>query len=234
MIGRCWGCYLGLLDYPVAYALQKRLVQERIADAIPDTLLLLRHPAVYTVGRRGKKEHFLVPAEVLERESVKVYPADRGGAVTYHGPGQLVGYPILDVKQHGGDLHQLLHRYEEVLIMSLAEYGIAAGREASYPGVWVGYNKIGAVGIGVRRWISYHGWSLNLRAEPEGFARIVPCGIRDKGVTALASLLGREIPVEEFLTVVERHFGAVFELQMEHIKRIDLETQIIEAGKGVG
>jgi len=215
MSRRCQVLYLGLYDYIKAYTLQKRLVKERAAGKIPDTLLLLSHPPVYTIGRSGSREHILAPDDVLEREGAKVYEVDRGGGITYHGPGQLVGYPILNLRQHGSDLHQLLRMYEEVFIRVLLEYGVEAGRLDRYPGVWVDQDKICAVGIGVSNWVSYHGWAFNINPDMRYFSFITPCGIRDKGVTSLAGLLGRAVPEFEIAAKVGRYFGDVFNLQIE-------------------
>ncbi|MDF9407972.1 lipoyl(octanoyl) transferase LipB [Pelotomaculum isophthalicicum JI] len=211
----CRVLYLGLCDYLKAYNLQKRLVKERVTGKIPDTLLLLSHPPVYTIGRSGSRKHILAPDYVLEREGIKVYEVDRGGDITYHGPGQLVGYPILNLRQHGSDLHKLLRMYEEVFIRVLAEYGVEAGRLDRYPGVWAGQDKICAVGIGVSNWVSYHGWAFNINPDMKYFSFITPCGIRDKGVTSLTRLLGRDVPEFEIMATVGGHFGDVFNLQIE-------------------
>lgn len=216
MIRRCRVLYVaGPFDYVQAYILQKKLVHRRIAGEIPDTLLLLSHPPVYTIGRQGGREHILASEEILERAGIKVYETDRGGAVTYHGPGQLVGYPILHLKQHGSDLHKLLYMYEEVFIRLLAEYGVQAGRLDGYPGVWTEQGKICSLGVGVSKWVSYHGWAFNINPRLEHFSLIIPCGIRDKGVTSLTALLGRDVPEREIASAAARHFGAVFELEIE-------------------
>lgn len=201
-------------DYVQAYILQKKLVHRRIAGEIPDTLLLLSHPPVYTIGRQGAREHILAPEELLERAGIKVYETDRGGAVTYHGPGQLVGYPILHLKQHGCDLHKLLYMYEEVFIRLLTEYGVQAGRLNGYPGVWTEQGKICSLGVGVSKWVSYHGWAFNINPSLEHFSLIIPCGIRDKGVTSLAVLLDRDVPEREIAVTAAKHFGAVFKMEI--------------------
>jgi lipoate-protein ligase B len=190
------------------------LVKERIAGTIPDTLLLLTHPPVYTIGRAGTRKHILVSDAVLEREGLAVHEVDRGGDITYHGPGQLVGYPILDLQQHGKDLHKLSDQYEEVIIRVLGEYGIKAGRIPECPGVWVGQEKICALGIGVTKWVSYHGWALNINPDMTHFGYITPCGIIGKGVTSLKNLLGRDVTMEEIVPRVVKSFGEVFNLEM--------------------
>lgn len=211
-------CYLNLghCTYHEAYALQKRLLKERGEGTIPDTLLLLTHAPVYTIGRTGTRKHILVSDAVLKSEGLAVCEIDRGGDITYHGPGQLVGYPILDLRQHGKDLHKLHHQYEEVLIRVLGEYGVEAGRLPKYPGVWVGNDKIGALGIGVSNWISYHGWSLNIDPDMAHFSYITPCGIPRKGITSLRNILGKDIPLlmADIVKQVVRSFGEVFNLEM--------------------
>lgn len=215
MARQCRVVYLGLYDYEKAYTLQKKLVKERIAGNISDTLLMLSHPPVYTIGRSGTRRDILVTDEVLARAGIKVYEIDRGGGITFHGPGQLVGYPVLDLRQHGSDLHKLISMYEEVIIRVLAEYGVKAGRLAGYPGVWADGEKICAIGIGVSKWVSYHGWALNLNPDLTHFSRIIPCGIRDKGVTSLTRLAGRDVPVFDIIAAIVKHFGEVFHLQMD-------------------
>ena len=156
---------------------------------IPDTLLLLEHPPTITLGRRTQREDLLTPPERLRAEGIAVVEADRGGEITYHAPGQLVGYPILDLKEHGQDLHRYLRDLEETLIGALAAFGIAGERMPGLTGVWVGDDKIAAMGIKVSRWVSMHGFALNVTADLSPMRRdFVPCGVRDKGVTSLAEL----------------------------------------------
>lgn len=212
MPSQCQVYYLGEYDYGKAYNLQMRLVRKRIAGSIPDTLLLLNHPPVYTVGRGGTNKHILVPEEVLLREGIAVYNTDRGGDVTYHGPGQLVGYPILDLRQHGKDLHRLIENYEEVIIRTLYSFGIPAERIEKYPGVWVEREKICAIGIGVSNWISYHGFAFNLNPNMEHFSFILPCGIREYGVTSLRRVLGHPVQEQEVIEAVVNRFCEVFDV----------------------
>jgi len=191
-----------------------RLVKERGEGTIPDTLLLLTHPPLYTIGRAGSRDHILVSDEVLESEGLTVYETDRGGDITYHGPGQLVAYPILDLRQHGKDLHKLQNQYEEVIIRVLSEYSVEAGRIPEYPGVWIGLEKISALGIGVSNWVSYHGWSFNIDPDMTHFSYITPCGIKGKGITSLKNILRRDISMEEVVERVVVRFGEVFNLEM--------------------
>lgn len=212
---------LGQCDYQEAYQLQKQLLCRRIGKRIPDTLILLQHPPVITVGRKGARRNILVDNEVLCREGIPVYNTDRGGDITYHGPGQIVGYPILDLNRHGRDVHKVIYMFEEVIIRLLAGCGIEGTRLPDYPGVWVGSEKICAIGIGISNWVTYHGFALNVNTNLAHFSFITPCGIPDRGVTSMARLLGR--PVDE-LDVAEdlvKIFGMVFNLQM---KRDTLET----------
>ena len=214
MTVQCRYLYLGHCTYSEAYDMQMRLVKERGEGTIPDTLLLLTHPPLYTIGRAGTRDHILVSDEVLESEGLTVYETDRGGDITYHGPGQLVAYPILDLRQHGKDLHKLQNQYEEVIIRVLSEYSVEAGRIPEYPGVWIGLEKISALGIWVSNWVSYHGWSFNIDPDMTHFSYITPCGIKGKGITSLKNILRRDISMEEVVGRVVVRFGEVFNLEM--------------------
>jgi lipoyl(octanoyl) transferase len=200
----------GVVPYAEAVALQERLHQDRLEGRIPDTLLLLEHPPVITLGRRAHEEHLLLDREALARRGVEVHEAARGGDVTYHGPGQLVGYPIIDLMRRGKDVHRYLRDVEEALIRALAHWGLNGERVPELTGVWVGNDKVAAIGIGVRRWVTWHGFALNVTTELDAFRMIVPCGIRDRGVTSLARLLGREVPEREVVQTVVRAFCEVF------------------------
>ena len=202
---------LGLTDYAEALRLQEEKVAARKAGAIPDTLLLLEHLHVYTLGRNGKREHLLVPAERLPASLVET---DRGGDVTYHGPGQLVGYPILDLTRHRRDLGWYMRSLEEVFVRVAADFGIRAGRLSGAPGVWVGNGKLVAMGVHVSRWVTSHGFAFNVNTDLSYFRAIVPCGLRDKGVTSLERLLGRRAEMDVAVERVIEHFGKVFGLEM--------------------
>jgi lipoyl(octanoyl) transferase len=206
---RAW---LGLVSYDDALALQKRLVAERQAEAAPDTLVLLEHPVTYTIGRGGGEQHLLVPEDGIRREGGTVFRVDRGGDITYHGPGQLVGYPILDLNQHYRDVHRYLRDLEDVVIQLLADYRIQAGRIAGLSGVWVGQDKVAALGVHVSRWVTSHGFALNVNTDLNDFQRIVPCGIRDHGVTSIERLLGRKVPMDEVAERTARRFAEIFNL----------------------
>jgi len=214
MPGICQVSYLGEYDYLSAYALQKSLIKELAAGVDYDALLLLTHPPIYTIGRKGSKEQILAPEEILRHEGIEVFETDRGGAITYHGPGQLVAYPVLNLKKHGQDIHKLLHRYEEVVIRLLTSYNLKATRIPQYPGVWVGKEKICALGIAISRWITYHGLALNVNPDLKHFSYINPCGIAGLGVTSLYKTLGYDISLEEVAKKFTGCFGEVFDLLM--------------------
>ena len=181
---------LGLVDYASALELQRERVAQRKAGAIPDTLLLLEHPHVYTLGRNARPENMLVSAELLASRGAQVFHTDRGGDVTYHGPGQLVGYPILDLTQHRRDISWYMRSLEEVFIRTAHDFGIEAGRSPGAAGVWVGNDKLVAMGVHLSRWVTSHGFALNVNTDLRYFEWIVPCGLHGKGVTSLAKLLG--------------------------------------------
>jgi lipoyl(octanoyl) transferase len=202
---------LGTVAYADALALQAELVRERRAGAVPDTLLLLEHPHVITLGTGTHAENVLVSPEERERLGIQLFPAGRGGDVTYHGPGQLVGYPILDLKPDRCDLHRYLRDLEEVLIRVLADLGLRAGRREGMTGAWVGERKLAAIGVRVSSgWITSHGFALNVATDLRYFGAIVPCGIRDYAVGSLAGELGRPVPMTEVEESVVRRFGEIF------------------------
>lgn len=210
---------LARCPYPEAYRIQQDMVKQRLAGAIPDTLILVEHPHVFTIGRGGSREHLLVSQEVLDREGITVHEIDRGGDITYHGPGQIVGYPIINLKEHTPDVHLAVRFYEEALIRVLHDYGLAAGREPGYPGVWVNGAKVAAIGIGIRRWVTYHGFAFNIHPDLRFFQMIVPCGITGRPVTSMTALLRRPVDPEEVKPLVVKHLAAVFGLQPQQIQR---------------
>jgi lipoyl(octanoyl) transferase len=205
---------LGRTPYAAGLALQERLVAERQAGLIPDTLLLLEHDPVITLGRNARVENLLLPADALRARGLEVFEAGRGGDVTYHGPGQVVGYPILDLSPDRRDVHRYVRDLEEVLIRTCSDYGLAAGRVAGRTGCWVGEAKIGAIGVRIARWVTSHGFAFNVAGDLAPFSLIVPCGIRDRGVASLSLLLGREVPRPEVEEALARHMGAVFEREL--------------------
>ena len=215
--------WLGRREYREVWSLQRERAAQRLAGEIPDTLLLLEHPPTLTLGRAADRGHIVAAAERLEREGVAVVESDRGGDVTYHGPGQLVGYPIFNLREapHQPDLHRYVRNIEETMIRTVAEFGIEAGRFSGYPGVWTGLDtphptKIAALGIRLSRWITHHGFALNVQTDLSHFDLIVPCGIHDYGVTSLSRILNRTVPMAEVLPVVIQAFTEVFALTVEN------------------
>lgn len=207
-------------DYHQTYRLQQHLVQKRIDEQLEDTLILVEHPPVITIGRGGSLENLLLSNDQLKKEGIEVLEMDRGGDITYHGPGQLVGYPILDLKNHQQDLHWVLRSYEQIFIELLSIYGLQGERLKGFSGVWVFKEKIMAVGIGVKRWVTFHGFSFNLDPTLAHFQYIIPCGIKDKGVTSLRRLLGDITPnQEEVIETLVEIFLKVF--SFNRLKRID-------------
>jgi len=183
---------LGLVPYAEALELQRALVDDRKAGRIPDTLLLLQHPHVLTIGvKKDGRSHILATPDRLSSLGVEVFETGRGGDVTYHGPGQLVGYPIVDLTPDRRDVHRYVRDLEEVMIRVCADYGIEAGRITGLSGTWIGAGKIGAIGVRISRWITSHGFAFNVTTDVDYFKLIVPCGIADRGVTSLAAQLGR-------------------------------------------
>jgi len=208
--------HAGRMDYLAAWEWQRELVRQRSAGAIGDTLLLIEHPHTYTLGRSTKAGHLLITPEQLAEQGIALVETDRGGDITYHGPGQVVGYPILKLSQHGGDLLRYLRLLEEMLIMALASFGVAAGRIAGLTGVWVGDAKIAAIGVKLSAsGITQHGFALNVATDLRYFQQIIPCGIADKGVTSLERLLGITMPRAAVEQRVVAAFGEVFGVDME-------------------
>ena len=193
---------LGLVEYADGLEMQRRLVAQRHAGQVPDTLLLLEHPRVITLGRGAKPGNVLWPRERLDAEGFEVFETDRGGDVTYHGPGQLVGYPILDLKPDRKDVRKYVASVEELMIRVAADYGVKAERVAGRVGIWNAAGKLGAIGVHIARWITSHGFAFNVGTRLDDFAAIVPCGIEGAGVVSLESLLGKAPPQRE----VEDHF----------------------------
>ena len=204
------------MPYGDALALQRALVEDRRADRIPDTLLLVEHPHVLTLGVRGDggRSHILATADALASRGVEVHETGRGGDITYHGPGQLVGYPNIDLKPDRCDVHRYVRDLEDVLIRTASDYGIAAGRVDGLTGVWVGHEKLAAIGVRIARWITSHGFAINVSTDLEYFNLIVPCGIADRGVTSLARLTSREIDLVEVGDRIAEQFAKVFDFNL--------------------
>ncbi len=205
---KCEVSELGRVDYGEALAIQRRLVSARKESAVPDQLLLLEHPHVITLGRNGQMRNLLASQEVLERAGIGFYPIDRGGDVTYHGPGQLVGYPILDLREWKRDVGAYVRALEQAGIYTLAGFGISAGRIPKLTGVWVGERKIAAIGVHISRWVTSHGFALNVSTDLKYFQYIVPCGLT-RPVTSMHQL-GARAALAEVARVFSASFGRVF------------------------
>jgi lipoyl(octanoyl) transferase len=202
----------GRLGYGEALELQRTLVEQRKQGLIPDQLLMVEHPHVITLGRNGKMHNVLASEEVLRRAGVSFFPTDRGGDVTYHGPGQLVGYPVFDLREWKRDVVGYVRAMEQALIDTLADYGIEGGREEGLTGVWVAGSKIAAIGVHISRWVTSHGFALNVTTDLRYFQYIVPCGLA-KPVTSMAEC-GAEPERAELIASVARHFAGVFDVEM--------------------
>jgi lipoyl(octanoyl) transferase len=204
---------LGTVEYGEALALQRALVEERKAGRIPDTLLLLQHPPVITLGVKGDggRANIMATDDRLATLGIAVHETGRGGDVTYHGPGQVVGYPILDLKPDRCDVHRYVRDIEEVMIRACADYGVSASRIAGLTGTWVGAEKIGAIGIRISKWVTSHGFAFNVSTDLDHFRLIVPCGISDRGVTSLEKASGQRVPIAAAEDALVRHLASVFE-----------------------
>ncbi|TRZ47951.1 lipoyl(octanoyl) transferase LipB [bacterium] len=202
---------LGRTDYTEALGIQEKILKLRQADLIQDTLVLLEHPSVITIGRRGNPANILAPDELLSKEGICIHKVNRGGDVTYHGPGQIVGYPILDLNKRGINITTYVRDIEETLIQLLSEeYEITADRDPKHPGVWVGREKIAAVGFFVDHWVTTHGFAFNVNTNLNHFLWINPCGVKGRGVTSLQKILGYHLDLQEITLQVIAYFCKVF------------------------
>jgi len=227
-VKECWAVELGLVRYAAAWDLQRRLVAARKADAMPDVLLLCEHPHVITLGRNGKREHLRASESLLRQMNVEFHHTDRGGDITYHGPGQLVGYPVLNLAVLRRDVVWYVRQLEEAIIRATAEFGVAAVRKPGMTGVWVnatdaGEEKLAAIGVHLSRWVTSHGFACNVATDLRFFELIIPCGIRDRRPTSLERLLGRAVGVAEMVPPIVQRFGEVFGLEMRLTTREELE-----------
>ena len=242
----CLTVNLGLVGYAEAYALQKRIVAARKAEAIADVLLLCEHPHVITQGRNGKREHLLAGERVLRQKGVEFYETSRGGDITYHGPGQIVGYPILNLGAIRRDVVWYVRMLEEVMIRTSAEYGVAAERETGRTGIWaspsrgpettspierntIEAEKLGAIGVHISRWVTSHGFAYNVSTDLRYFDLIVPCGIAGRKATSLEKLLGRAVDPRQASDHLARHFGEVFGFAMKSVTERELLETLRQA-----
>ncbi len=217
---------LGLIDYQKALVIQEKLLFSRKQGTIPDVLLLLQHPSVFTIGRSGIVENIIVPEKRLINENIPVFQSSRGGDITYHGPGQLVGYPILNLKENGLTVHQYVWNLEEITIRALADFGIDGQRSEGRRGVWVGEQKICSLGLRVSGQVSMHGFALNVSNDLKYFRYIIPCGLIGVSITSVSKLLERPIELRVVQRSLLKHFSDVFKFNLEYGERLDecLET----------
>jgi len=208
-------CRLGTVEYADAHRLQKELQAKRISGEIGDTVLLLEHPPVLTMGRSAKEQHVLAAPEVLAARGISVHEVGRGGDVTYHGPGQLVAYPIIDLKPDRRDVRKYMWSLEETMIRTCADFGLSATRVEGLNGAWVGDRKVGAVGVRISRWVTMHGLALNANSDLTHFDLIVPCGIQDKKVTSLSAEIGRTVFATDVIDPLARHFAELYDTDVE-------------------
>jgi lipoyl(octanoyl) transferase len=241
---------LGMIGYAEAYALQKRIVAARKVDAIEDVVLFCEHPHVITQGRNGKREHLLVSEHVLRQKGVEFHETSRGGDITYHGPGQIVGYPILNLGAIRRDVVWYVRMLEEAMIRATAEYGIKAVREPGKTGIWVdaaqsssalatrhsplaSSEKLGAIGVHISRWVTSHGFAYNVSTDLQFFDLIVPCGIPERKATSLEKLLGRTVEKSQVTSRIAKHLAELFALEMKEASKKDLLQKLEQAEHSV-
>jgi lipoyl(octanoyl) transferase len=210
--------YLGVIPYAQANEMQRTLVEERRAGRVPDLLLLLQHPHVITLGvKLAAREHLIATPQLLASRQVEVHESGRGGDITYHGPGQVVGYPILDLRPDRCDVHRYVRDLEEVMIRAAGDFGLPGQRIAGLSGAWVGADKLGAIGVRISRWITSHGFAFNVTTDLDFFNLIVPCGIASGGVTSLSRATGRDVSLADAETSLVRHFADVFDREVVEV-----------------
>ena len=217
---------IGRSRYADAWDLQRKLFDARLEGRTGDLLLYTEHHHVYTIGKGGDENHLLATESELEEGGVDVFQIDRGGDITYHGPGQVVGYPIIDLQDYKTDLHWYLRSLEEVIILAIRDFGLEGNREEGMTGVWVGGEKIAAIGVKVSRWITMHGFALNVNTDLSKFGRIIPCGIFHKGVTSMERLLGKSVQLNLVHESLDRAFGKVFDRSVMREKESMLKRHI--------
>jgi lipoate-protein ligase B len=213
---------LGLMDYEKAWNLQHQLWAKRVEAELPDLLLILEHPHVITLGRRGNRTHLKASSEILEEMKIPVFHVERGGDITYHGPGQMVVYPILDLKDYGYRVVRFVDQLEEVILHVLRDFGIEGKKDPKNRGVWAKGNKIASIGVAIKRWVSYHGFALNYETDLKYFDLMDPCGLVGEKMTSIAGILGREVSRKEVAEKIIVRFGEVFKKDWETINPEDL------------
>jgi lipoic acid synthetase len=212
---KCTFYKLGLIEYEEAYGIQKQIWAEKADGMEDDILLLLEHHPTLTLGKSGKLENILVEKDELTRKKISLYFTDRGGDITCHGPGQLVAYPIIDLRKRGKDIRRYIDDLQEVVIGTLADFSIVGEKDQKHVGIWVGKDKICAIGVAVHRWITMHGLALNVDSNLDLFSMITPCGIKGRGVTSMAKLRDQAPTMEEVIARFLAHFSQIFSLTME-------------------
>jgi len=218
-----WVLDIDRMSYTDGFDLQRRLVEARSKDEIQDTFILLEHNPVFTANRETTFKNILAPPDVLAEYGIEVCKTDRGGDVTYHGPGQITGYIIMDLKNYGKDLHAYIRNVEQLLIDALADFGIESGRDPKHPGVWVGREKVAAIGIAVKSgWITMHGFALNVHPDMTHYRMIIACGIADRGVTSIERLLKRDVAIAEVKQALVRRYEQIFSLNTKPITMKEL------------
>lgn len=222
-------CDLGFIDYKEAWDLQKEIFNKRLLNEVEDTLFLLEHPHTYTLGKVAEKENLISNEEQLKELGISVYDIDRGGDITYHGPGQIVGYPIIKLSDWKEDTHEYLRGLEEIIINVCLSYGLKPERNPKHTGVWIENRKIAAIGIKVSRWITMHGFAFNVNTDLNYFGGIIPCGIRDKEVTSLKKELGRELNIDEVKLKLVNEFEKLFGYTNHLVK--EKNNYLIEVSK---
>jgi len=213
---------MGVADYGTVWRVQKELHDRRIRGEIPDVLLALEHTPTFTIGKSGSTNNILVPPEKLADIGISLFFIERGGDVTYHGPGQVVLYPIMDLKERGKDIYRFVTDLEEVMIRAVRDFSIEAGRDSGHRGVWVSDKELGAIGISVRRWVTMHGLALNVNTNLDHFALINPCGFTDRQATSMAALLSAEIPLPAVQDRLFLHFSRVFNAELVTVTEDEL------------
>jgi lipoate-protein ligase B len=213
---------MGSVEYGEAWSLQKKLHGQRVRQEIPDVLLLLEHPPTLTIGKSGVLANVLVPPERLTEMGISLFLIERGGDATYHGPGQVVGYPIMDLRQRGKDIYRFITDLEEVMIRTVFDFSLKAGRDPGHRGAWVGKKELGAIGLSVRRWVTMHGFALNVTTDLDHFSLINPCGFTDRQATSMAACLGRDVPTTDVLDRLKHHFTEVFDVDLSSMTEEEL------------
>lgn|SRR5574341_74680 len=229
----CWVYDLGTKDYAETLELQHQLVEKKYNEKLPEILLLVEHNPVITLGRSSHLENILLDKGQLEKLNIQLHYIERGGDVTYHGPGQLVAYPIFDLNYYKQDTHLFLRLLEEVIIKTLASYNSKAERVAGLTGVWVQGKKVASIGVAAKRWITFHGLALNVNTDLKNFSYIHPCGMLDKEVTSMAELLKKKIALQEVKDNIVFHFGEVFDLNLIKNSGLPLKQEVLNLNSKV-